>query len=76
MISLSTSLTITHTIKHDQHFIILVCKASYGKVNNIINIIIQKKCYFTILNRKYIIPYQNINIQKVIQLFLFQVCDN
>lgn len=31
MISLSTSLTITHTIKHDQHFIILVCKASYGK---------------------------------------------
>ena len=36
MISLSTSLTITHTIKHDQHFIILVCKASYGKVNNII----------------------------------------
>ena len=36
MISLSTSLTITHTLKHDQHFIILVCKASYGKVNNII----------------------------------------
>jgi hypothetical protein len=24
MISLSTSLTITHTLKHDQHFIILV----------------------------------------------------
>ena len=75
MISHSTSLTITHTIKHDQHFIILVCKASYGKVNNIIKHYTKKKCYFTILNRKYIIPYQNINIQKVIHLFQFQVCD-
>jgi hypothetical protein len=61
MISHSTSLTITHTIKHDQHFIILVCKASYGKVNNIIkhytkkNVILQYSTENTLSHIKILI---------------------